>query len=84
MHGTFVLAEAVPTKPATPVFGPRWHSRSRLDIRPVLWSLRNRPEEWQQGEYTLIHAPSKHGTTEAADARRRVGGSDWAIPVGIN
>lgn len=44
----------------SPVFGPRWHSHSRLDIRPVLWSLRNRPEEWSQTEYTLRHDPSGH------------------------
>lgn len=43
-----------------PVFGRRWHSFSRLDIRPVLWSLRNRPEEWEQTEFTLDHVPSKH------------------------
>lgn len=43
-----------------PRFGRRWHSWSRLDIRPVLWSLRNRPGEWEQGEYTLTHRPSKH------------------------
>lgn len=47
------------TVPA-PTFGRRWHSWSRLDIRPVLWSLRNRPEEWQQTEFTLLHKPSRH------------------------
>lgn len=44
-----------------PTFGRRWHSWSRIDIRPVLWSLRNRPEEWHQDGYTLVHKPSKHG-----------------------
>lgn len=43
-----------------PVFGARWHSWSRLDIRPVLWSLRNRPEEWEQLKYRLVHKPSNH------------------------
>jgi hypothetical protein len=43
-----------------PMFGRRWHSFSRLDIRPVLWSLRNRPEEWEQNEFTIVHKPSKH------------------------
>ncbi len=39
---------------------PPWHSRNRLDIRPVLWSLRNRPQEWRRGNYTLDHIPSGH------------------------
>lgn len=51
--------DARESKPA-PVFGRRWHSFSRLDIRPVLWSLRNRPEEWEQSEYRLTHTPSQH------------------------
>ncbi len=46
---------------AIPTFSSRrWHSRSRLDIRPVLWSLRNRPQDWQQDEFALLHKPSKH------------------------
>lgn len=48
-------------QPSVPVFPKRWwHSRKRLDIRPVLWSLRNRPGEWSVGEYRLLHVPSKH------------------------
>jgi|SRR5581483_4133358 len=43
-----------------PVFGRRWHSWSHLDIRPVLWSLRNRPNDWEQTEFTLRHKQSNH------------------------
>lgn len=47
-------------KAALPVFGRRLHSRNRLDIRPVLWSLKNRPEEWVEDRFTITHKPSKH------------------------
>lgn len=49
------------TKPALPVFKRRWWHRSdRLDARPVLWSLRNRPEEWRPSYLTVLHVPSGH------------------------
>lgn len=35
---------------------PKW----RLDIRPMLWSLYNKPEEWTQTTYRLTHNPSCH------------------------
>lgn len=49
--------------PALPTFKPRWwHNRNRLDARPVMWSLRNRPDdwEWRNEPHTLRHKPSKH------------------------
>lgn len=68
MHGTIGLRDSaavvvphISATPAMPVFKPRWwRSKTRLDIRPVLWSLRNRPEEWRQDEYTIVHMPSRH------------------------
>ena len=58
------LPMAVDRAPATvPVFTKRpWHSRNHLDIRPVLWSLRNRPQDWNigSGHYTIDHTPSQH------------------------
>jgi hypothetical protein len=68
MHGTIGLRDSasvvvphIPATPTMPVFEPRWwRSKTRLDIRPVLWSLRNRPEEWTQTEYTIMHVPSQH------------------------
>lgn len=56
---TAVKAESKP-KAELPVFGPRWHSFSRLDIRPVLWSLKNHPEEWVEDRYVIRHKPSNH------------------------
>lgn len=46
-----------------PTFKPRWwYSRDALDLRPVIWSLENHPEEWRWDRETsrLIHIPSKH------------------------
>lgn len=55
----------VETKPALPVFKRRWWFRDdRLDARPVIWSLENRPEEWEVDRrsrpLTITHLPSKH------------------------
>lgn len=61
--GAAAVADA-DTKPAElPTFRPRWwHREDRLDARPVMWSLRNRPEEWEwrHQPYTITHRPSKH------------------------
>jgi len=46
----FMMAPALKqeVKVNPPVFKWRWwYSDDRLDIRPVLWSLRNHPEEWE-------------------------------------
>src|SRR5262245_46164259 len=46
-----------------PAFKRRWwHSARRLDARPVVWSLRNRPQDWEWAhrEYTIRHKPSDH------------------------
>lgn len=52
-----------------PVFQPHWwHRQDRLDARPVVWSLYNRPEDWEWKRYygdvvsdaILVHKPSKH------------------------
>jgi hypothetical protein len=39
-----------------------WFRANRLDARPVAWSLRNRPEdwEWEHEDYTIKHKPSNH------------------------
>lgn len=44
-----------------PQFKPR-RNQSRLDFRPVIWSLRNRPDEWEwgHGHYCIVHKPSRH------------------------
>ena len=50
-------------KPDLPTFEPRWWYRGdRLDARPVAWSLRNRPDDWQwhHQPYTIEHKPSRH------------------------
>jgi hypothetical protein len=50
-------------KPLLPTFKPRWWFKvDRLDARPVVWSLRNRPQEWSRKgkRYTLTHMPSQH------------------------
>ena len=56
-----------------PEFKPRWwYSPDRLDARPVVWSLKNRPHEWNWRNYALdgspptysdmmlTHVPSQH------------------------
>lgn len=60
---TRATAEDVVEAPALPTFVPRWwHRRDRLDARPVAWSLRNRPQdwEWRTEDTTIVHKPSKH------------------------
>lgn len=50
-------------KAVCPQFKPKWwYKPKRLDARPMIWSLRNKPEDWQMHEsgYHLIHMPSQH------------------------
>lgn len=52
-------------KPTMPEFKKKWWHRSdRLDVRPVIWSMENRPEEWERyGSVSAIsvqHKPSNH------------------------
>lgn len=48
---------AVKPKPL-PTFKPRWwYNPRRLDARPVIWSLYNRPEEWTVSNYDGHHRP---------------------------
>lgn len=71
MFVSFLTVPAVPTceisetesTPALPAFKSRWwHRADRLDARPVIWSLYNRPEDWSADHdgYTIRHNPSKH------------------------
>lgn len=51
------------TEPQLPVFKPLpWFRDDRLDARPVAWSLRNRPDDWDEATpgYTIRHKPSDH------------------------
>lgn len=51
------------TESILPCFKSRWwYRRDKLDARPVAWSLRNRPQdwEWQTTRLKLRHIPSKH------------------------
>ena len=55
----------VETQPPLPTFKPRWwYDPNRLDARPVIWSLENRPEEWEchrPGIFLHVrHKPSGH------------------------
>jgi hypothetical protein len=57
--------EAEPMKPNLPTFTRKWYHRFKLDIRPVCWNLRNRPEEWERQEMNgnlimFTHKPSQH------------------------
>lgn len=51
-------------KPTMPTFKWKWwYSSDRLDARSVIWSLENRPEEWEMPSYSSIsvqHKPSAH------------------------
>jgi hypothetical protein len=42
------LKEALVEQPTMPTFSP-WRGKT-LDVRPAIWSLRNRPEEWAYSE----------------------------------
>lgn len=61
-----MAAKAAEMKPALPaVFKPRWwYSEERLDARAVIWSLRNRPQEWkytyESRDMKITHVPSNH------------------------
>ncbi len=54
---------AAPPKPL-PKFKKRWwwaNNMVRLDARPVAWSLKNHPEQWQQIDHErVMHLPSRH------------------------
>jgi hypothetical protein len=57
--------EVKPEQPSLPIFTRKWYHRFKLDIRPVCWSLRNRPEEWERQEVNgnlimFTHKPSSH------------------------
>lgn len=56
------MVPSVPEKPELPTFKRRWwFKRDRLDARPVIWSLYNRPDDWEQtSQYRLTHKPSRH------------------------
>lgn len=60
---------ALDAKPKLPTFTKGWRfwwSDTRLDARPVIWSLYNHPEEWEVENdtpgyrTTIIHKPSRH------------------------
>jgi hypothetical protein len=54
------VTKVEPAKPVMPTFPPR-RDRSRLDLRPVIWSLYNQPEDWRLDEYKrLVHLPTHH------------------------
>src|SRR5258708_16177680 len=66
-HESEVVAKAeIEATPRLPTFEPRWWYRAdRLDARPVIWSLKNRPEEWTvnyggRPHYYLKHHPTNH------------------------
>lgn len=57
--------DAPPARPCLPNFKRRWwYSERRLDARPVIWSLKNHPEEWryrfQSRDMLITHSPSRH------------------------
>ena len=68
MHGTIglkdsaaVVAPPIADTPKLPEFKSRWwHRQSRLDVRPVIWSIYNHPEEWTPTRYCMFHKPSRH------------------------
>ena len=60
-------AVKIEEKPKLPVFKREWwHSAVRLDARPVIWSLKNRPQDWSVAPrshtfgWYLNHTPSDH------------------------
>lgn len=58
-------AEPEVTRAVMPVFKRRWWQGKKLDHRPVVWSLRERPEEWRidmSGNQMTqaFHRPSTH------------------------
>lgn len=63
MHGTIdampsVTCEVGSRIPRLPTFKPRWwYSDQRFDARPVVWSLRNRPEEWEAVDSSFSSGP---------------------------
>ncbi len=55
----------IPEQPKVPTWKPRWwYDLRKLDARPVIWSLKNRPQDWRYDRYprpiTIIHTPSNH------------------------
>lgn len=59
-----------PSEP--PTFEPKWYfEKYRLDARPVMWSLKNRPDDWEYAfgdSRYLKHKPSGHVFSLAFDA----------------
>lgn len=58
-----ITATKTTEAPRLPTFASRWWFKSnRLDARPVAWSLRTRPQdwEWEHEDYTIRHKPSQH------------------------
>lgn len=50
-------------KPAVPQWSPKWwYDLKKLDGRPIIWSLKNRPDDWSidSGNCVLTHKPSDH------------------------
>lgn len=42
-----------------PPFSPRWwYNPTKVDARPVIWSLYTRPKDWKIGSHRAIHVPS--------------------------
>lgn len=68
MSTMFAFLATLPAlKSKTPPVMPDWSSlrqskKARLDIRPVVWSLLNKPEDWKWGynNYTIYHVKSNH------------------------
>ena len=54
--------EAQAKSASLPIFETKWwFSKQRLDARPVIWSLVNHPEEWNEtSPGVMFHMPSEH------------------------
>lgn len=55
-------------KPTMPIFKRKWwYLADRLDARPVIWSLENKPEDWEAPAFTgsVRHKPSDHFYTSS-------------------
>lgn len=53
------VTKVLPEKPVMPKFPPR-RNRCRLDLRPVIWSLYNQPNDWVLERGVLHHTKSSH------------------------
>lgn len=59
------VAKAITAEPKMPTFKPRfWYDPNKLDARAMIWSLDNRPQDWEHsGEPSygyFTHIPSGH------------------------